>query len=299
MLKCCATIHYMKNPTRPLKWRQNAILTTCEFIVYHIERSSTRKPSLLKRKIILFTIPFLCALFLISAKLSCVFHFYDLHGRCRICTHEYDVEIIQFANTRFYSIRNIDRGYTPIRYRPYQEFNNTADMLSFGESIIIVGRGYNSRRNRWYKTNNGYWVYSGNISRIHPENPICVRTCNFINGRCSNCGAESIIYITPTINTLFFAKLNSYGALAPVRARPFGNYCVLYSLLPGTEIIINGYAREYRWARLSCGNWIYVDNFSNEYFLENILIKFIRIVLSMSLKLQHCTRYSIGIPLLE
>ena len=186
----------------------------------------------------------------------CEIHNFDNRGFCIECNNEFYIAMSHFADTMFY-VTSYD---APIRARPYSP-DNILHRLPQGTAIPVNGAGINSMNNRWYRLSDGLWIYSGNISRTHPNIDPC-RTHNYDDrGFCSVCFAEFIIAIIPIANA-GFVTINDN---VPVRARPYAPDEILERLPIGVTVIIDGRGLNSignRWYRLSDGRWIYGGNIS-------------------------------------
>ena len=107
--------------------------------------------------------------------LLCTHSSYDSLGYCIDCKEEYKIRDLTQAT----GIVRIIENNVPIRERPYSADPIFTKRLNKGEEVKVIGQGYNSFGNLWYKlefpdsrwpeSKKEIWVYSGNVEIVKME----------------------------------------------------------------------------------------------------------------------------------
>lgn len=79
---------------------------------------------------------------------------------------------IQYNRLNNYSILTptiykTTRTDVPVWSQPQSSSIIKSRIASIGSSVVIIGVTINSSNNLWYKTNLGYWIYSGNLAKSY------------------------------------------------------------------------------------------------------------------------------------
>lgn len=127
-----------------------------------------------------------------------------------------------------------------------------------GTVISVVGSTTNSSGNLWYKLSNGYWVFSGNVTK---------HSHKYTGGICtsSGCGYEWPYSVSSKSGT--FVVTNSGGA--KLWSRPYSNKSTNVALLGyGTAMTINGSTKNQEgntWYRRTDGYWVFSGNVTERF----------------------------------
>ena len=81
-------------------------------------------------------------------------------GICDVCGYEYPLTITNISKS--FQVTNPD-GAT-LYNRPYSGKSTVIAVKPKGTNLSIVAKTTNQPGNLWYKTSDGYWVYSGNLT---------------------------------------------------------------------------------------------------------------------------------------
>ena len=100
-------------------------------------------------------------------------------GICDECDYEWPYTVNSASGT--YIVSNPEGA--KIWNRPYSKKSNNIKTLNFGTKISIIGQTTNQAGNLWYKTSEGYWVYSENVKKAvqNQDNTIHVHDYSFTN----------------------------------------------------------------------------------------------------------------------
>ena len=92
------------------------------------------------------------------------------YGRCTTftCKLSYVLGIANVNNVLYEVIRND----TPLRYNPY-DVDTIVERKPQGTILTVVTEAENAYKSIWYKTNNGLWVYSGNVKKHNHVASMC------------------------------------------------------------------------------------------------------------------------------
>ncbi len=82
-------------------------------------------------------------------------------GICSKCSYEWQYSLSSLSGT--YIVSSTDGA--KIWSRPYSNNSSHIKTASYGTKISVVGKTTNQAGNIWYKTSDGYWVYSGNVKK--------------------------------------------------------------------------------------------------------------------------------------
>ena len=98
-----------------------------------------------------------------SIPVVCSNHDYNSSGYCKNCGAEYYISLTEMS-ARYYAVKDD----VPLRARPYAP-DTILRYLRKNETVSVVGRGYNSVGNLWYKLSDGNWVFSDNVAPAEPS----------------------------------------------------------------------------------------------------------------------------------
>jgi len=82
-------------------------------------------------------------------------------GYCNTCNYEYSCSITSFNGT--FVVTNSKGG--KIWSRPYSKNSTHKYTSAYGSVLKVVAKTKNEEKNLWYKLDNGYWVYSKNVTQ--------------------------------------------------------------------------------------------------------------------------------------
>ena len=145
-----------------------------------------------------------------------------------------------------------------IRLGPAEKNDAKYHIAKKGTVIRVVGSTVNSSGNRWYQLNDGYWVYSKNVTG---------HSHTYAGGVCTakGCGYEWPYKVSSASGT--FVVTNAEGC--KVWSRPYSNNSAhLRTLSYNTVVTIQASTKNQEgniWYKLSNGNWIFSGNVAPQY----------------------------------
>lgn len=94
---------------------------------------------------------------------DCTEHKYTSAGGniCTVCGYEFEPELIEYNKTLYAAIEN-----AAVRSQPYAKAGALVDKLAKGEAVRVTHYFYNSLGSKWYKTENGNYIYSERLTSV-------------------------------------------------------------------------------------------------------------------------------------
>jgi len=188
----------------------------------------------------------------------CAHDAYDAYGRCAACGTEFAL-LETVMSSAYYRTTKAD---VPLRMRPYAP-EPSVKTLKKGAFVTVVAQAVNVHGNKWLKTSDGMWIYSGNVKKF-----TCVHTAKASNysesGICRLCKKEYGLTISyplkiKTLNVCMRAAKDN----VPVRDQPYAPCKTVYSVNKNDILNIVGSAKNAKgntWYLLDDGRWIYSGN---------------------------------------
>ena len=93
---------------------------------------------------------------------SCTHKYTSAGGNiCTVCGYEFEPELIEYNKTLYAAIEN-----AAVRNQPYAKAGTLVDKLAKGEAVRVTHYFYNSLGSKWYKTENGNYIYSERLTSV-------------------------------------------------------------------------------------------------------------------------------------
>lgn len=140
-----------------------------------------------------------------------------------------------------------------VRVAPYNNRQVKSRIAKKGSLVLINAKAENSNGSIWYKTTDGYWIYSMDI--VEHQHTIVAGSCQ--NSNCTFSYAINPITINektyvPSINKIQSYKLPYFDSTV---VRVYQNQCIYFNI--NAEFTNN---KGERWYRSNKGEWFYFDS---------------------------------------
>lgn len=182
-------------------------------------------------------------------------HAFGKNGVCTSCGYEFQVKPVPHKET----MKAIANG-TKVRKAPYGIPETEYKTIAKDILVHIVSMATNSYGNLWYKTDDGYWIYSENLAKVVLEN--CSHKYDSA-GKCTLCGVEYQLKLTPN-NTAMYIIADK----TKIRTAPYGIKETEYKLANSGDKVNIAYqtvnSAGNTWYKTSDGYWIYSGNLTSK-----------------------------------
>ncbi len=98
-----------------------------------------------------------------------------IHGICNVCGDDWPLSITLMDETVF---RVTEELGEKLRDRPYEDSTYNQANVENGEFLTVIASAINQYENTWYKTEEGFWIWSGDVEE-------CSHV--YVRGVCSIC----------------------------------------------------------------------------------------------------------------
>lgn len=94
---------------------------------------------------------------------SCTHKYSSAGGNiCTLCGYEFEPEFIEHNKTLYAAIEN-----AAVRNQPYAKAGTLVDKLAKGEAVRVTHYFYNSLGSKWYRTEEGNYIYSERLTDVN------------------------------------------------------------------------------------------------------------------------------------
>ena len=183
---------------------------------------------------------------------------YDDYGFCTVCKKEFPLAETALDPVLY----RVTKDNVPLRMRPYSP-DAVVKSLKKGAFVTVAAESVNAKGNKWLKTADGMWIYSGNVRKF--TCPHSAKSVNYDDyGVCKLCRKEygqTVLYplTIKTLNVCMRAAKDN----VPVRDQPYSPYKTVYSVNKGDVLNIVCSAKNAKgnlWYLLDDNRWIYSGN---------------------------------------
>jgi len=141
------------------------------------------------------------------------------------------------------------------RVIPYSTASGTRT-LELGEVVTIVGEAKNAKKNLWYKTSDGDWIFEDNLDDHKHK---------YVYGVCENKGCNAVYNLKVKTYSNTKAMYTTHPSV-PARQAPYENATAKATIVSqDSKVIIDAEVKNSYgnlWYRTTDGLWIYEDNIS-------------------------------------
>lgn len=182
-------------------------------------------------------------------------HTFGNNGVCTSCGYEFQLKSVPHMET----MKAVADG-TKVRKAPYGIPATEYKTIGKDSLVQIISMTTNSHGNLWYKTNDGYWIYSENLTKVIPAK--CSHKYDSA-GKCSLCGEEFKLQLTANNTTMYIIADKT-----KIRTAPYGIPETEYKLANSGDKVKIAYqtvnSAGNTWYKTNDGYWIYSGNLTTK-----------------------------------